>query len=383
MNLGGLLSFFSKKDESVLGIDIGSSAIKIVQVKRKRGKVVLETYGELALGPYAGIEIGRATSLTPEKVAEALQDILRESKTTTLAAGVALPLSSSLISFASLPPVQDRQLAEVIAIEARKYIPVPMNEVMLDWSVIPREDSFTPAEVLAEDAKNRQNTGGSSPSTPAVQHQDVLIVAILNEYINNYQTIMGKVSVTPSFYEIELFSSIRAVVEQGIHAEMIIDMGARTTKLYIVERGILRSSHILDKGSQDITLALSKALSVSINEAENMKRVYGLKGGPEHKELTEIITVNLDYVFYEANATLLAYQKKYNKNISKVILTGGGVLVKGFIDLARISFQTEVVYGNAFGKLETPAFLSEKFVEAGPEFAVAIGVALRRLSETQ
>ena len=385
MNLSGLLSFFSKKDQSVLGIDIGSSAIKIVQIKKKRGKVVLETYGELALGPYAGIEVGRATNLTPEKSAEALKDILREAKTTTISAGVALPLSSSLISFVTLPLVQEKVLADMIAIEARKYIPVPMNEVMLDWSLIPREDSFLSDDEGSQDSQqnSQQNKDGQGKSTAHQQTQDVLIVAIHNEYINNFQTITNASGIKPSFYEIELFSSIRSVIDQGIQAVMIIDMGARSTKLYIVERGILRSSHIINKGAQDITLALSQALSISINEAENMKRVYGLKGGPEYKEVTEIITVNLDYVFYEANATLLNYQKKYSKNISKVVLTGGGVLLKGFIDLAKISFQTEVIYANPFGKLETPAFLSEQFLLAGPEFAVAIGTALRRLSEVQ
>lgn len=369
MNLGSLFSFFSKKDKSVLGIDIGSSAIKIVQIKRKRGRAVLETYGELALGPYAGIEVGRSTSLANEKIIEALKDILREAKTTTVSAGVALPLSSSLISFITLPQVPDNKMAEVISIEARKYIPVPMNEVMLDWSPIPREEAFNTDDDPKKDIKQ--------------QTQDVLIVAIHNEYISNYQAIMAGTGIAPSFYEIELFSSIRAVVDQGIQAVMVIDMGAHATKLYIIERGILRSSHIINKGGQDITLALSKSLSISVNEAENMKRAYGLKGGPEYKELTEIITVNLDYVFYEANATLLNYQRKSMKNISKVILTGGGVLLKGFTDLAKISFQTEVVYADPFGKLETPAFLGDQLANAGPEFAVAIGTALRRLSEVQ
>ena len=82
----------------------------------------------------------------------------------------------------------------------------------------------------------------------------------------------------------------------------------------------------------------------------------------------------------EATVTLL---KKFNKNVSKVILTGGGVLLKGFTDLARISFQTEVVYANPFGKMETPAFLAEELSQAGPEFAVAIGAALRRLLEIE
>lgn len=367
--LKNLFSIFSKKSSSVLGVDIGSSAIKIVQIKKKRGKAVLETYGELALGPYSGLEIGRSTSLTNEKIVEALRDILRESKTTTNLAGVALPLSSSLISFVTVPQVPERQMQDVISLEARKYIPVPMSEVVVDYSPIPREETY---------AENDNDTEKKIEK----KSQDFLVVAIHNEYINNYQIITNGSGIQPSFYEIELFSSIRSVVEQGIQAVMVIDMGARITKLYIVERGILRASHIINRGGQDITLAISKSLSITVNEAENMKRMYGLKGGPEYKELTEIITVNLDYIFYEANATMLSYQKKYMKNISKVILTGGGVLLRGFTDLAKVSFQTEIVYADPFSRLETPAFFSEQLSQAGPEFAVAIGCALRRLSET-
>ncbi len=366
-------SLFSKKGQSVLGIDIGSSAIKVVQLRKKRGRAVLETYGELALGPYAQIEVGRSTNLPKEKIIEALKDILREAKTTTNSCGIALPLSSSLITFITIPAVPEKQIQEVINIEARKYIPVPMSEIMLDYSIIPKEDNLGPDDVTPVNKPDEK--------LPPRQTQDVLVVAIHNEYINNYQAIAVGSGLQPSFYEIELFSSIRAVVEQGIQAVMVVDMGAQATKLYILERGLLRASHIINRGSQDITLAISKSLSLTVNEAENLKRVYGMKGGPEYKELTEVITVNLDYIFYEANATLLSYQKKYNKNISKVILTGGGVLLKGFTELAKVSFQTEIVYANPFNKLETPAFLSEQFKQAGPEFAVAIGCALRRLSE--
>ena len=132
-------AFSSDQNKSVLGIDIGSSSIKVVEIKKKHGRAVLKTYGELALGPYASTEVGRATSLQPDKIAEALKDILREAKTTTTACGIALPLSSSLISFITVPAVPDKQLGEVISIEARKYIPVPMSGVLMDWSVIPKE----------------------------------------------------------------------------------------------------------------------------------------------------------------------------------------------------------------------------------------------------
>ncbi|MFA6295653.1 MAG: type IV pilus assembly protein PilM [Candidatus Paceibacterota bacterium] len=363
------MSFFSSlfsKEMSVLGIDVGSSAVKVVQIKKKHGKAVLQTYGELALGPYGGLEIGRAVALPPEKIIEAIKDILREAKTTTVSCGTALPLSSSLITFINLPPMPEKQVGDVVAIEARKYIPVPLNEVLLDYSIIPHEDAYaTENETMKEEQKG----------------YEVLVVAIHNDYINEYQNVMAGCGLEPSFYEIEIFSSIRAIVDQGVTTSMIIDMGARSTKLYIVERGMLRASHIIGKGSQDITLALSKALSISVAEAENLKRTHGLKGGPEYKELTEIITVNLDYMFYEANSALLSYQRKSSKNVSKIILTGGGVLLKGFIDLARISFQTDVVYADPFSRLETPAILADEFSRTGPEFAVSIGVALRKLSE--
>ncbi len=368
MPFGDIFSKMFKKELSVIGVDIGSSAIKVVQIKKKRGRAVLETYGELALGPYAGIEVGRSANLAADKMVEAIKDILRESKTTTVNCGSALPLSSSLITFISIPEVPEKQVRDVVTIEARKYIPVPLDEVLLDYSIIPKEEQYVTEDETTKTEK---------------QNMDVLVVAIHNEYINDYQSIMTGSGLQPSFYEIEIFSSIRSVIDQGITTSMIVDMGARSTKLYIVERGILRSSHIINQGSQDITLALSKALSISVSEAENMKRVYGLKGGPEYKELTEIITVNLDYIFYEANTALLNYQKKYAKNISKIILTGGGVLLKGFADLAKISFQTDVIYADPFSKLETPAFLQEEFKTAGPEFAVAIGIALRKLGELE
>jgi len=427
--LDSLTQLFKPREHSVIGIDIGSSAIKVVQLRRKKGRAVLETYGELAIGPYGGVEIGRVAQLSGEKLTEAFNDLLRESHVTTKSGGLAIPLASSLITFITVPNVQEKQLAEMISLEARKYIPVPINEVMLDWSIIPKDENLpedtddivTQTQAVPVTVRNSEvqtphatpaNTAQSAPTTmpttpftaqsaptfntaatntvaSSAQNSahgskmtEVLVVAIHNESLTGYQTLMNRIGVTTSFFEIELFSAVRAVLERGVQPQMIVDMGAGSTKLYIIERGILRASHIINRGSQDITLAISKSMSVPVNEAENLKRVYGLQGGPEYKELTEIITLNLDYIFYEANRVLLNFQRKHNKAISKVFLTGGGVLMKGFVDLAAQSFQSEVVYANPFSKVETPAFLADQLKEAGPEFAIAIGAALRRLSET-
>ena len=176
---------------------------------------------------------------------------------------------------------------------------------------------------------------------------------------------------------------MRSILDQELTPVLLIDMGATSTKLYIVERGILRSSHMINSGGQNMTNELSKSLGIPLPEAEILKREKGLLGEINGIEIKNVITVTLDYIFSEANRTVLAYQKKYNKNVSKVILVGGGSALKGVVDVAKGSFQTEVLGGDPFAKVLSPAFLEKVLRETGPEFAVSVGVALRCLQELE
>jgi type IV pilus assembly protein PilM len=366
-------NLFSKPGESVLGIDIGSSALKIVQIRKQNGQAVLETYGELALGPYAGGTVGQAVILPPEKIASALVDLMREKEVniTTNKCGISIPFASSLMTVVDFPHVSTKQLGVMVPLEARKYIPVPITEVALDWSIIPKSD------VRIDDYPD-----GATPDkfgTPAAPRIDVLIVAIHNETLSRYQDISLKAGLQTSFFEIEIFSTMRAILDETLAPVMLMDMGAASTKLYIVERGVVKASHTINRGSQDITSTISTSLGLPLERSEVMKRQHGADG--TDKVLTEIITLNLDYIFAEANRTLLAFEKKYNRTVSKVVLVGGGAALKGLTDLAKANFKTDVTPAHPFGKLATPAFLEKVLKETGPEFAVAIGLALRRLSE--
>lgn len=373
--------FFNKKEPMALGIDIGSSAIKIVEVRKKNGQAVLETYGELALGPYAGLTVGQATRLAPERVAQALTDLMKEKEVniTTKKCGLSIPFASSLMSVIEMPEVSSKQLSVMVPLEARKYIPVPISEVMLDWSVIPKSEIET--EDLPESPELEDSYLIKTEKSPAsiFNKIDVLVVAIHNETIARYREIVAKSGLDAGFFEIEIFSAMRAVLDEALKPVMIMDMGAASTKLYVVERGIVRSSHTVNRGSQDITGAISKSLGISMEEAEVMKRQVGAIG--EDENVNEIIVLVLDYIFGEVNSTLLAFEKKYNKTVAKAILVGGGSALKGLSGLAKNSFKTEVVIGNPFNKVSSPAFLENILKETGPEFTVAIGLALRKLME--
>ncbi len=359
------------QNKSVLGIDIGPSSIKIVQLKRKKGRAILETYGELSLGPYANLEVGRATNLTTDQIAQAVIDVIRESNVTTNKSGISIPMGSSLVSFIKLPKVEEKQLAQIIPLEARKYIPVPISEVSLDYLVIPRNEN-TVSEYENSEIKPEEKT------------IDVLLVVIHNDAMQRNKDITRIAKLETSFSEIEIFGSMRSVLEQGTAPQMIIDFGSGSTKVYIIERGILRTSHLISRGSQDITLAISQSLGISVDEAEKMKKERGLlKQAGEQMDINEITSLTLDYIFSEISRVLLNYQKKTEQNVSKIFLTGGGVLLKGLKEKAEASFNVPVVMADPFSKVEYPAFLETVLKQAGPSFAVALGLALRRLQDME
>ena len=367
-----LLSSFSKLSggsiDSAIGVDIGSSAIKIVEIKRKGGKAVLETYGSIALGPYADLEAGRVTNLSVEKISLALQEVLKQSDSTGTSVAFALPIQSSLIFTIELPAqIGEGQIAAIVPIEARKYIPVPITEVSIDYFVIPKkEPSFEEMNAVNVPIKEEEK-------------MDVLVVTTQNDAVAKFRSIVSGCNLSASFFEIEIFSSIRANFEHELSPVLLIDFGASRTKLSIVEFGMVKSYHTIDRGGADISNSISKTLSITFSEAEKMKKEFGLFGNPLEKSLADIIKVHIDYIFSETNNVLLGYEKKNSRTISKVIFTGGGALIKGLQEVAVNNFKAEIEIGHPFSKVGAPAFLEKVLSTMGPEFAVALGLALRKL----
>jgi len=359
---------FKKKNTSALGIDIGSSSIKVVQLQKKGDKAILQTYGELSLGPYGKASIGQSINLNTEKIIQAVNDLLAEKEVaiTTKTCGLAIPFKASLLSVIEMPAIGQKELASMVPIEARKYIPVPISDVTLDWSIVPKSEV---EEIPVVKDENKIKT------------LNILLVAIHNNIINQYREIISKTGLDAKFFEIEVFSSMRAILEGIKGAVMIFDMGASTTKLYMVDRGLVQHSHTINRGSQDITANIVRTLNISTEEAEVIKRSVGMGKTPDGVDLSETVSVVAESIFSEANAFLFEFQKKRNQNIKSVFLVGGGSALRGFKDLAAKNFKVEVISGNPFEKVEVPAFLENVLKETGPEFTVAVGAALRCLQE--
>jgi type IV pilus assembly protein PilM len=357
----------AKASDSAVGIDIGSSAIKVVEIKKKAGKAVLETYGAIALAPYGELEAGHVANLPVEKVAEALGEVLKQSDTSSTAPAFSIPVQSSLIFTIELPGnIKQSELADIVPTEARKYIPVPITEVSIDFFVLPKkEPSF-------------EELNSTEPGK-ATEKLNILVVATQNDAVSRFRSIASTCNLTPSFFEIEIFSSIRANFEHELSLVLLVDFGASRTKLSVVEFGAVKAYHTIERGGSDITNSISKSLSISFTDAEKMKKEFGLFGNPADKNLVDIIRIHIDYIFSEINNVLLGYEKKTNQSVSKVIFTGGGALMKGLKEIAGENFRSEIEIGHPFSKVSAPEFLEKVLLNMGPEFAVALGLALRKL----
>ncbi|MBP6866346.1 MAG: type IV pilus assembly protein PilM [Candidatus Pacebacteria bacterium] len=360
---GGL----SGSSESVIGIDIGTSAIKVVEIKRKDGKAALETYGAISLGPYAGVEIGRVTNLPIEKIAEALTEVIKQSGVTTQSGAMAVPVQSSLIFTIMLPSrLEGSGMKSIVETEARKYIPVPMDEVSLDYFVLPHK------ELSFEEANNpdRVDIG---------EKTEVLAVAIQNEAVEKLRNLVTSSKLDVSFFEVEIFSAVRANFEHELSLVLLVDFGASRTKLCLVEFGVVKSYHAINRGGADITNSIAQSLAIPFDRAEELKKQFGLYENPVEKEMGNIIKSHIDYIFSETNNVLLGHEKKYGRAVSKIIFTGGGALMKGLKEVGSNNFKAEVEVGHPFTKIHTPEFLKKVLETTGPEFAVALGLALRKL----
>lgn len=353
---------FKKKERSVIGVDIGSSSLKVVQLRKEGGKAVLETYGELALGPYGGGEVGQATNLSAEQITETLKDLLREAKVTAKNCGVSIPFARSLLTLVNLPYRADpKEQKTVIELEARKYIPVPESEVQLDWFIVPET--------------NPSQTNGVMPATGGTV--EVLIVAVHNDELTLLQKVIADAGLIASFYEIEIFSTIRATVDEPIKPVMVLDVGAASTKAYVIERGVVSLSHAINIGSQDITRAIAISGNFSIAKAEALKKDEGLGGGGALGS-PELV---FSRIFSEVRRVLTQYETGHKKSITSIVLTGGGGVTKELGAYAKRTFSIDVRVADPFAKTEAPAFMRPVLEGIGPEFAVAVGLALRKLEE--
>jgi type IV pilus assembly protein PilM len=355
MNLGNIFSGLTAKGSDanrVVGIDVGSSSIKVVEVQERDGVLTLTTYGELQLGPYASQEIGQSVTLEPKKEQQALVDVIRESAVKATNAVFAMPLSSSFVTTINFNAEPKEDISSRVRVEARKYIPVPIGEVTLDWAEI---------DSLSNKDSNRR---------------DVLVAAIQNEALNRFKVLMQFVNLKEPPTEIECFSAIRGVYKEDEKDVALIDIGAVSTKLYIARDGLLQRMHRVRAGGAIATKRIASTLEISFEEAELAKRGVKKEDANFH-DIKRAHHSCYDRAWQEFRQVINEYEETLSTKIETVYLSGGGSLFPATKTAIEEALQKNIVHVNSFNKVAYPAFMEDMITELGPTFHVALGSALR------
>jgi type IV pilus assembly protein PilM len=337
----------------VVGIDIGASSIKVVELQNRDSVVTLTTYGELELGPYQDEKaIGEAVTVSAQIERQALVDILREAAVKARNAVFAMPLSSSFVTIMTMQADKTEDISPRVRVEARKYIPLPIAEVTLDW-----------AEVETKRALSDTS-------------RDVLLAAIQNDALERFTTLMQTVEFTNPPIEIECFSSIRSLYNESESEIAIIDVGAVSTKLYLVRAGLLQRMYRVRAGGAIYTEKLATELTCSFADAESLKRTITSEH-PQFTQLQKSHQLCYDRVLKEFHQVLQEYEERVETRIATIYCIGGGSLFPGFTAYVSSQLNRPVVLAQPFNKVAYPAFMEDTMNEIGPTFAVALGAALR------
>jgi type IV pilus assembly protein PilM len=337
----------------VVGIDIGSSSIKVVEVQDRDGVLTLTTYGELQLGPYANEEVGQSVTLDAKKEQQALVDVIRESAVKANKAVFAMPLSSSFVTTINFNANPKEDISSRVRVEARKYIPVPIGEVTLDWAEI------------ENDTKDKNEN-----------RRDVLVAAIQNDALSRFKVLMQFANLKEPPTEIECFSALRSVYKESEQDVALIDIGAVSTKMYIARNGLLQRMHRVRAGGAIATKRIASTLETSFEEAEVLKRNLQ-KDDSRFSDIKRAHHSCYDRAWQEFRQVIREYEQSLGANVEVVYVTGGGSLFPGTIQLMEDLLQKSVVPVNAFNKVAYPAFMEDMMTELAPTFHVALGSALR------
>ncbi len=358
----GVTDFFkdivnSVKSGSVIGIDFGTASIKVVEVARRGDRFVLVNYGILETRDYLRhTHLSLQTSsldIVVDEASRLLSLLAAEMKLKSAVALAAVPLFTSFFTLLDIPVLSERETAQVVQYQAQKYIPMPVNDVKVDWLKV---DSYT----------NEQGN----------EFQRLALMGIPKKLIANYGRICASAGLSVQTMELDALALARAVASHG-KPTLVMDIGAESTTMLVCENGILKQARQSDYGGVHITRAVSNGLGLGMARAELLKKQKGILGDIGSAELVSLLTPFLDVIIQEAEYTRSTYERRYGRNVEQFTILGGGGNLAGTPEHISEQLKLPYVKTGVLDDVDYAPQLESAADALGRELAVAIGTAKR------
>lgn len=344
-----------KYKQNSFGLDISERTLRLVQLKKVKRKAQIISYGEVNLPPGV-IQNGKIVDV--EKFLYSLKNLLKNhhgQHITTKNVIACLPEHQTFIKLIHLTYPESKELLQEIVTETKKHIPYPLDKTYLDWQFVNENDKTK-----------------------------TLIAVCPKEIVDNYQEVLSKANLILTTLEIEAVAICRNLIELNLDVTdpiIILDLGANRTSLIIYQDQTVLFSLSLNFSAEELTLAIKNKLNISLEEAEKAKKVCGLDPQKAEGGVKKILESRINKLAEQIREAKYFYHEHFSKEkeIKKVILTGGGCLLPFLTDYLTEQCQLDFELANPLINL------SQSNLNLLPEnlqsFNTAIGLALRDIQK--
>ena len=350
------------KSKSIVGLDIGSSSVKVVEaVTRSRGGIDLVHVGQAKLPPEA---IVQGAFLNSSAIVDAIQEAMDKAGVKSKSVAAAVAGHAVIVKKISLPEMTRDELEESIRWEAEQYIPFDINEVNLDFQILEGSESEG--------------------------QMDVLLVAAKKDLIDDYVHVITDAGLTPAVVDVAAFAVANAwEANYPVNPDEVValvNIGSQVVNINILSGGVPAFTRDINTGGNAYTEEIQKALSVSWDEAERMKL-----GGSSSADAQEVVPEEVEQAMRNVTETVIGEISRSldffaataaESRISRVYLSGGGSLVSGLDSAFQGKTNLPVERLNPLARVvPSSKFDSDYLDEVGPSLAVSVGLALRRMDD--
>ncbi|KKR12010.1 MAG: Type IV pilus assembly protein PilM [Candidatus Woesebacteria bacterium GW2011_GWA1_39_21] len=335
----------------MVGLDIGSKTIKIVELEETRGTYRLRASGII------GYKSSANDNLVDDKEVAVLSDIIRklhkEAKIVGKDTVVSIPETQVYTRMIHFPLLTDSEIASAVKWEAEQYIPFPIDEAVIDYQVVDKNENATP---------------------PNVQ---VLLIAAPKVLVNRYIKLIQMSKLDLVAVETELMAISRSIcpLDQTV---IVADFGARSTNIAIVKNASLMMSRSIPTAGDAFTRAVAQGLGIESQQAEEYKKTYGLSSSNLDGKIKSILYPVLRMVSDEIKKAMHFYQSEAEGQAPRsLILTGGSSGMPEVASMMTELLGIEVSIGSPFSKIQMEADALKTLSGYAPFYAISVGLAMR------
>lgn len=335
------------------GLDIGTSTMKAIWLSEDAGKLSLKTIAQ-ATTPERGIL--SESPFDQQTMAGAIKKLADDAKITTQNVNISLPESQVYIRVIEMPVISDSELALAIYWEAEQYIPVPLQTITLDWTIIKRP-----------------------PTNAMGEKMTVLLVGSPTGLLDKYQKILTMAGFSINILETEILSTIRPLITDELSpTSLVIHIGALSTSFAIVQQGSIVFVYSVATGGIALSRAIASDFGFTIEQAEQYKNTYGIARHSAGEKIGKATEPVLMSIAAEVKKGIAFYTEKYKneKSIVQIILSGTNAKVPGMDLFFAQNCGIETVIANPFLRLGINN-IPKEVLDHAPEYTIAVGLAMR------